>query len=218
MENVFLGKPPANVEAWMRAHTQPAGYADTRFTLQGGTVESYDIVGPLAFQWFIDHGFVTIIEEEPWIKTVLSVDIGNTVTGIESYTFDTHSFIKTCPVENVITPTRDFYIGDNAFAETNLTSATLNDGLTSIGDNAFHLTKLATITIPSTVESIGANAFSDCMSLTSLHFPEKTCAQVQAMSNFPWGVGFNPSDEYTFNVDFVCSDGTVTVQGTNPWA
>jgi hypothetical protein len=38
----------------------PAGHPETRFTLEGGTVETYNIVGELNIQWMEDHGFFDI--------------------------------------------------------------------------------------------------------------------------------------------------------------
>lgn len=44
---VYLGKPPAYIEEWIKAHAQPAGHPETRFTLEGGTVETANITGTL---------------------------------------------------------------------------------------------------------------------------------------------------------------------------
>ena len=43
----YLGNPPANIIDWIKAHSQPAGHPETRFTLEGGTVETYNITGTL---------------------------------------------------------------------------------------------------------------------------------------------------------------------------
>lgn len=37
--------------------TGSAGHSETRFTLEGGTVEEYDISGTLDLQWLINNGF-----------------------------------------------------------------------------------------------------------------------------------------------------------------
>ena len=44
---IYLGNPPANIVDWIRNHSQPPGHPETRFTLQGGTVETYNITGTL---------------------------------------------------------------------------------------------------------------------------------------------------------------------------
>lgn len=43
----YLGNPPQHVINWIKAHFQPAGHPETRFTLQDGNVETYDITGTL---------------------------------------------------------------------------------------------------------------------------------------------------------------------------
>ena len=63
-------------------------------------------------------------------------------------------------------------IGDDAFADSSLTSVTIPDGVTSIGNEAFfQCTGLTSVTIPSSVTSIGSFAFHYCRSLTSVTIP-----------------------------------------------
>jgi hypothetical protein len=61
-------------------------------------------------------------------------------------------------------------IGGWAFENcTNLTSATIPDGVTCIGEHAFDgCTSLTSVTIPASVTNIGDMAFRDCTSLTRL--------------------------------------------------
>jgi hypothetical protein len=40
----------------------PTEHPETRFTLQDGTVEEYDIEGTLDFQWMADNEFVDVNE------------------------------------------------------------------------------------------------------------------------------------------------------------
>lgn len=42
---IYLGNPPANIVDWIRNHSQPSEHPETRFTLEGGIVETYDITG-----------------------------------------------------------------------------------------------------------------------------------------------------------------------------
>jgi hypothetical protein len=38
--------------------TGPAGHPETRFTLQGGTVETYNIIGALSWNFMNDNHFI----------------------------------------------------------------------------------------------------------------------------------------------------------------
>lgn len=119
----------------------PTGHAETRFTLEGGTVETYNITGTLDLQWMVANGYYDE-ENWEWIKNITQADIGNTVTSI----------------------------GANAFSLCDsLTSVTIGNGVTSIGTNAFaECAGLASVTIPDNIESIMSSGFSDCISLTSV--------------------------------------------------
>jgi hypothetical protein len=112
-----------------------SGHADTRFTLEGGTVETYDISGTLDVQWMNDNGYWDG-DVDSWAKNITQVDIGNTVTSIGDFTF------SNC-------------IG--------LTSVTISGGVTSIGEGAFYYCDgLKSVTIPDGVTSIGPHAFYGC--------------------------------------------------------
>ncbi len=62
-------------------------------------------------------------------------------------------------------------IGDNAFANNQLDSVTIPDGVTSIEDGAFWDNQLTSVTIPNSVTSIGDGAFYDNQ-LTSVIIPD----------------------------------------------
>ena len=62
-------------------------------------------------------------------------------------------------------------IGEDAFANTNLTSITLPDSVTQIGKSAFSGSKLESIRIPDTVTGIGDNAFNGCTELKDVTLP-----------------------------------------------
>lgn len=51
-------------------------------------------------------------------------------------------------------------IGNNAFQNKNLISATIPDSVTAIGNSAFYNNQLTTLTIPDSITSIGQNAFA----------------------------------------------------------
>lgn len=61
-------------------------------------------------------------------------------------------------------------IGDYAFADSNLNSLTLFEGLKYIGDSAFAYTAIDEITIPQSVEEIGDTLFFGCNYLTDVTF------------------------------------------------
>lgn len=106
----------------------------TKFTLQGGTVEEYDIVDTLNQQWMNDNGYWDGAAMPPeWIKTITEINIGNTVTSIGSATFiSCHSLIGVTVPDSVTS------IGGGAFYNcTNLTNVTLGNGITSIESGAF---------------------------------------------------------------------------------
>ena len=42
--------------------TGSAGHSETRFTLEGGTVEEYDITETLDDNWMIDNGFYDYVD------------------------------------------------------------------------------------------------------------------------------------------------------------
>jgi len=86
-----------------------SGHPETRFTLEGGTVETANITGTLDSQWLVDNGYWDW--DGTWLKTITQVDIGNTVTTIDYHTF---------------------------FGCTSVTSVTIPNSVTSIGGDAFN--------------------------------------------------------------------------------
>ena len=58
----------------------------TRFTLQDGSVETYNITGTLDSQWMSQNGYFDR-ESIDWIKRIIQADIGNTVTSIGDQAF-----------------------------------------------------------------------------------------------------------------------------------
>ena len=119
--DIFLGEPPANIKQWIIDHCTPPGpvpHADTRFTLDNGTVETYDITGSsFDDSWLEEHGFWDTIE---WLKPIVSVDFGTDVTGIGGTVFFNCTSLK-----SVTIPSTVVNIGMNAFEGcTNLESVT----------------------------------------------------------------------------------------------
>ena len=124
----------------------PSGHSETRFTLQGGTVETHNITGTLDQQWMIDNGFFDY-DTGTWLKPITEADIGNTVTNI----------------------------GDLAFYECeSLGSVTIPNTVISIGMAVFLRSGVSNIVLPPNVERIGDSAFFGCSNINSIVFQSKT--------------------------------------------
>ena len=64
-------------------------------------------------------------------------------------------------------------IGEKAFAESEVTSVIIADGITSIGSKAFYsCMNLESVSIPNSVVSINSSAFFDCVKLSKVNIPE----------------------------------------------
>lgn len=85
------------------------------------------------------------------------------------YFSDLSAFYGCKSLTNVISRSAGTYL---FYGLTNLKSATLLDGTSSIGDSAFHwCSSLTDISIPNSVTSIGGWAFYGCSSLSSVRIP-----------------------------------------------
>ena len=95
-----------------------------------------------------------------------SIDIPETVTSINAFTFYQCSCITSVNIPGTVTS-----IGSSAFEDCDyLTSLNLNEGLQSIGGSAFEGCKrLTNLVLPSTVNSILINAFKNCVGLTDVY-------------------------------------------------
>ena len=173
MTTIFLGKPPANIEAWIKAHSQPAGHADTwiKFS-ENDTWHEYEIKGAMDYDALISAGLMpegSGTEIEPsWNTYPYAVEIGTVVTSIGDYAFYYCTGLTSVTIPSVTS------IGEGAFCYcTGLPSVTIPDGVTSIGSSAFSgCSGLTNVTIPDSVTSIGFRAFEDCLSLTSMTIPD----------------------------------------------
>jgi len=153
---IFLGEPPANIKQWIIEHATPASHADTRFTLEGGTVKPENIIGTLDQTWMVNNGYYDD-NEWVWIKIITQADIGNTVSSIGQDAFLGCSGLTSVTIPNSVTN-----IGQDSFFGCNgLTSVTIPDSVTSIGQSAFEeCSNLSSITIPDIVTSIGEMVFT----------------------------------------------------------
>ena len=121
-----------------------------------------------------------------------TLEIGNTVTNINSSAFSGCSRLTTAQVNN------KGKIAEKAFQScTSLQTATLGQDITSIGGYAFNgCSKLESIVIPDAVTELGAYAFQKCSSMTSAKI----------------GSGLNVINSYTF---YGCSALTNLQIGSN---
>ena len=116
--------------------------------------------------------------------SLTKVTIPNSVTNIANSVFLGCSNLTRVTIPSSVTSIEGF-----AFRScTSLSSVAIPESTTNIGENAFRQSGITNITIPNNISSIGTDAFNSCTNLTSLTFKGKTLAEVQAMSNYPWGI------------------------------
>ena len=185
--DIFLGEPSPNVKQWIIEHSTSPGHPETRFTLDNGTVETYNITGTLNRDWMIDNGYWDDDNEE-WIKTITQADIGNAITSI----------------------------GDWAFSDSELMSVTIPNSVTNIGECAFHgCSGLASVMILNGVTNIGNYAFAECNNLTSVTFNSFTKNQIKTMTteDYLFGEVFYSINGEPMAKSFtiVCTDGSMTI-------
>lgn len=164
----------------------PSGHYETRFTLDDGTVETYDIVGDLTIQWMTDNGFFdqTLADpEDPttlWKKKIVSAEIGTGVTNLKSSPITLFGspgqmgpFGVCTSLTNVTISDGVTNIGDATFTMcVSLTDVSIPESVTTIGNGTFFsCVALSNIIIPNSVRSIGEHAFEDCQSITSINIP-----------------------------------------------
>ena len=102
------------------------------------------------------------------------IQIPNTVTEIESGTYDEAAFGRCTSLISVTLPDSLTSIGNYGFIGCNkLASINIPDGVTMIGNNSFASCKsLGSITLPDSLTSIGNGAFNYCTSLASINIPD----------------------------------------------
>ncbi len=101
-----------------------------------------------------------------------------------------------------------------AFANTDITSVTIPDSVTSIGTSAFeNCASLQTVSMPASVTKIGANAFKNCTALTAIDF-YGTQAEWNAI-NFEsgWDSGLSSYTVDCTDTDIVVGGGEETTTG-----
>ena len=130
---IFLGKPPAGIEAWIKAHvgpepgpTAPDGKVLYKTTASGDWLEDDAEISDGAFNGFTEKASAVEV-------IIPSKDAnGNGVTRIDS-----SAFAGSYGLTSVIIPDGVTSIGNAAFSGCNLISVTIPDSVTSIGEFAF---------------------------------------------------------------------------------
>ena len=88
---IFLGKPPAGIEAWIKAHVGPVVKQETHIKFVDGTEDDYLIEGAMDCPALIAAGLMPPgsgqMEPPSWIKYPAEVEIGSAVTSIGDYAF-----------------------------------------------------------------------------------------------------------------------------------
>lgn len=102
-----------------------------------------------------------------WNEQILSVMVGEDVTGIGSFAFSGCSQMDTIWLGNI------GRIGEGAFRNcSSLTGVQLPEGISRIEANTFeNCAELRSISIPKSVMGIGSEAFSGCTGLTAVEIP-----------------------------------------------
>ncbi|MBQ1224842.1 MAG: leucine-rich repeat domain-containing protein, partial [Alistipes sp.] len=124
-----------------------------------------------------------------YCRSLTSVTIPNSVTGIGMYAFNGCSSLTSVTIPDSVTKIRD-----NAFNDcTALTRVTIGNSVTGIGMYAFNgCSSLTSITIPDSVTLIGCGAFYDCASLKEVYCKATTPPAIHhstSLSVFPFNSG-----------------------------
>lgn len=130
----------------------------------------------------------------------VKVKLGNTVTKIEGTVAGSPlggSNLKTIILPNSLTALG----GSSIKGCSSISTLIIPSSVTTIAHAVFQgCTSLQILTIPNTVSSIGGLSFYSCPATVT--FEGKTMAEVQAMSNYSWGIS-------TGQGKIICTDGTL---------
>ncbi len=105
--------------------------------------------------------------------SVIKVTLPASVIALDDFVFCQSALSDITLTDNVV------YIGEQAFAATNLTSLTLPQGLRDLQDATFAgCTKLTSITLGSNVKTFGIRQFYQCTALTDVYFTGSTAPEI----------------------------------------
>lgn len=160
----------------------------TTVTYQNGTTREYHIEGELKRFDIADWQHAT------------SITLGDKITSIGNQALFGGDYITEIVVPDSVTS-----IGDNAFAYcVRLNHLVLGQNVHSLGTRFIQYADLTSLSIPKSVEVI-ADTYTlstGSSSFNSLTFEDRTIAEVQAMSGYPWGL-WRPMVIH-------CTDGDIT--------
>ena len=196
---IFLGKPPASIEQWIKDHHGPVVKETTvvKYTAASRLPDwEGDIIGELTSSSIPNRSdiaeveigsHVTVIMGEAFIgcSSLASVTIPGSVTDIYEGAFQGCTSLTSVAIPDSVTN-----IGIAAFLGcSSLASMTIGNNVAKIRPSVFKgCSSLASVTIPDSVTSIGYQAFYDCSRLASVTFSGKDKATVQGMSDYSWGL------------------------------
>lgn len=171
--------------------------------------------------------FTTTIAQQEWMSNtnIKSVAFPDAVTSLGDNSFNGCTSLESVSIGAGITS-----VGNYVFQGcSSLTDVTLGENETMLGIRMFfNCTSLEALTIPATVTNIRNEAFRGCTSLEALTIPltvttfgtnifqgvtnagleltftGRTIAEVQALTNYPWGLA-------TAGQTIHCSDGDITI-------
>ena len=185
------------------------------------SIGNWAFAGSALTSIFIPNSVTSIGEAAFAASTLTSVTLPNSITNIGNKTFQScdsltsitipnsvisigdEAFLWCSSLTSVTIPNSVTSIGNWAFAGSALTSIFIPNSVTSIGEFAFaDCSSLATITIPNSITSIGIKAFADCLSLTSVVWNAKNCADCSYNPPF---IGCSQLTSFTFgeNVKYI---------------
>jgi hypothetical protein len=142
----------------------------------------------------------TDITRRIYCNMLQAVEVGNNVTSIGNYAFNSCYSLSSIVIPDGVTS-----IGNRAFNTCySLSSIVIPESVTSIGDYAFYACySLSSIVIPESVTSIGDYAFHSCYSLSSIVIPES----VTSIGNYAFG--------YCYSLSSIVIPDSVTSIGDN---
>ena len=138
----------------------------------------------LTKQDFADAGLYDMTNNV-WLHVPKGVQTGSNVTIIDTNLFNGCTELQTFIGQNVQEVKSQAFNGCTALARAELPNL-VRMGISGCKD----CTSLTSLVMPPSIVNVGRNAFTGCFNIT-VHFEEKSLAEVQGMENYPWGLNAN---------------------------